>query len=58
MSVPIRSPKITNAKINFCRIVAITLYVLLATTAAFAQFTAGLQGNIREMAESISRTLK
>lgn len=48
MTVPSRSPKIASAHFNFCRIVAIALYVLLATTAAFAQFTAGVQGNVRD----------
>jgi Carboxypeptidase regulatory-like domain len=48
MTVPIRFPKITSSHCNFSRIVAIALCVLLATTAAFAQFTAGLQGNIRD----------
>jgi hypothetical protein len=45
---PIRSLKPTSAHFNFCRITAIALYVLLATTAAFAQFTAGVQGNIQD----------
>ena len=48
MIVPGRSPKITSTHFNFCRILAIAFYVLLATTAAFAQFTAGIQGNVQD----------
>src|ERR1035441_1515360 len=45
---PIRTPKTRSARFNLCRVAAITLYALLATTGAFAQFTAGVQGNIRD----------
>ena len=45
---PNRSPKTASAHLDFCRIVAITLCALLATPAAFAQFTAGIQGNIQD----------
>ena len=45
---PIRSPKIICADFNVCRPLAIALYFLLATTAALAQFTAGIQGNVRD----------
>jgi len=50
MTVPksIRSPKTRSAHFHFCKIVAIAFCVLLATEAAFAQFTAGVQGNIRD----------
>jgi hypothetical protein len=53
-----RSPKITSAHFNFCRIVALALYVSFATVAAFAQFTAGIQGNIRDTGGANIRTLK
>jgi hypothetical protein len=48
MIVPGRSPKITSAHFNFCRIVTLALSVLFAATPVFAQFTAGIQGNIRD----------
>jgi hypothetical protein len=48
MIVPTMSPKNTGAEFNIRGIVVIALYVLLATTAAIAQFTAGVQGNIRD----------
>jgi Carboxypeptidase regulatory-like domain len=48
MTVPIRFSKIICVHFNLRRIVAIGLYALLATTAALAQFTAGIQGNVRD----------
>lgn len=45
---PTRPPKPTNAHLNLSRIVTFVFYVLLTTTATFAQFTAGVQGNIQD----------
>jgi hypothetical protein len=42
------SPKSTGPKLHIRGIVVIALYVLIATTSAFAQFTAGIQGNVRD----------
>ena len=44
----IRCQKNTSAPLNFRGILSLALLVLLATTAASAQFTAGVQGNIQD----------
>jgi len=41
-------PNTTSAHFKFCRIVTVALYALLTTATAFAQFTAGIQGNVRD----------
>jgi len=48
MTVSTPSPKSTGAKRNLRRIVVVALFVLLATTTSFAQFTASIQGNVRD----------
>ena len=42
------SHKSTDADFNLCRIVVVALLVMLATSTAFAQFTASIQGNVRD----------
>jgi len=41
-------PNTISAHFKFCRIVTVALYALLTTATAFAQFTAGIQGNVRD----------
>jgi hypothetical protein len=45
---PNSTPKTTRSLYTFCRIAAFAVYVLLAATSAFAQFNAGVQGNVRD----------
>src|ERR1700749_1056392 len=46
----IRYPKLVSAHLNVGRIAGLVLSILFAATAAFAQFTAGIQGNVRDAA--------
>jgi len=48
MTVSSPSPKSTGAKLNLRRIIVIALFALFATTTSFAQFTASIQGNVRD----------
>src|ERR1035441_3504903 len=48
LAKPNSSPKTTSALFNLCRIAAFAVCILLATTNAFAQFTSGVQGNVRD----------
>jgi hypothetical protein len=41
------SPKLSDGHL-ICGIASLMLYLLLATSTAFAQFTAGVQGNIQD----------
>ena len=42
------SSKSAGVEFNIRRIVVVALFVLLATTTSFAQFTASIQGNVRD----------
>lgn len=48
MTVSTASHKSAGSDFNIRRIVVIALYILLATSSSFAQFTAGIQGNIQD----------
>src|ERR1700678_999041 len=48
MAVSTISPKSTGTEFNLRRIVVVAIFVSLATTTAFAQFTASIQGNVRD----------
>jgi Carboxypeptidase regulatory-like domain len=48
LAKPNSSQKTTRALFKFCRTAAFAVCVLLATTSAFAQFTAGIQGSVQD----------
>jgi hypothetical protein len=48
MTVSTISRRSTGTEFNFRRIVVVVLLVLLATTTSLAQFTASIQGNVRD----------